>query len=142
VVAKKLRAALGVDLLPILCVGESMAERDAGETEMVLRRQVRSALEGVGAVPGLVVAYEPVWAIGTGRAATSADAQAGSAIVRDELTQVLGPEAARATRIQYGGSVSPDNAAELMSQPDIDGALVGGASLVADDFSRIIHFDR
>jgi triosephosphate isomerase (TIM) len=138
VVAKKLRAALAVDLLPILCVGESMAERDAGETEMVLRRQVRSALEGIGAVPGLVVAYEPVWAIGTGRAATSADAQAGSAIVRDELTQVLGAEAARATRIQYGGSVSPDNAAELMSQPDIDGALVGGASLVAESFAAIV----
>jgi triosephosphate isomerase len=139
VVAKKVRAALGAGLLPILCVGESLAERDAGDTELVLRRQVRSALAGIGEAPGLVIAYEPVWAIGTGRAATSADAQGGNVIVRDELAQVLGLGVAQATRIQYGGSVTPDNAAELLGQPDIDGALVGGASLVAASFAAIIR---
>jgi triosephosphate isomerase len=139
VVAKKLRSAVGAGLTPILCVGETLAERDAGETEVVLRRQVRSALEGIGEAPGLVIAYEPVWAIGTGRAATAADAQAGNAIVRDELAQVLGQDVAEQTRIQYGGSVTPENAPELMSQPDIDGALVGGASLEAESFAAIVR---
>ena len=138
VVKKKVWAALGAGLTPILCVGETLAERDAGETEMVLRRQVRSALEGLTDTAGLVIAYEPVWAIGTGRAATSADANAGNAIVRDELAQVLGQDVAAATRIQYGGSVTPANAVELLGQPDIDGALVGGASLVADSFAAIV----
>jgi triosephosphate isomerase len=137
-VAKKLRVALGAGLVPILCIGESLAERDAGETEMVLRRQVRWALEGLQDSGGLVIAYEPVWAIGTGRAATSADANAGNAIARDELSQVLGAEVAQATRIQYGGSVTPDNAEELLAQPDIDGALVGSASLVAASFAAIV----
>src|SRR4051794_33862338 len=138
VVAKKVRAALAAGLTPILCVGETLAERDAAETEMVLRRQVRSSLEGIGHTGGLVIAYEPVWAIGTGRAATSADANAGNAIVRDEVAQVLGSDVAQATRIQYGGSVTPDNAIELLGQPDIDGALVGGASLVAASFAAIV----
>jgi triosephosphate isomerase (TIM) len=138
VVAKKVRAALGAGLTPILCVGESLSERDAGETEFVLRRQVRSALEGLQDTGGLVIAYEPVWAIGTGRAATSADANAGNAIIRDELAQVLGTAVALATRIQYGGSVTPANAEELLGQPDIDGALVGGASLVAESFAAIV----
>jgi triosephosphate isomerase (TIM) len=137
-VAKKVRAALDAGLAPILCVGETLAERDAGETEMVLRRQTRWALEGLQSVGGLVIAYEPVWAIGTGKSATSAEANAGNAIIRDELAEVLGTDVAQATRIQYGGSVNPANAEELMGQPDIDGALVGGASLVAESFAAIV----
>jgi triosephosphate isomerase len=138
VVAKKVRAAVGAGLIPILCVGETLAERDAAETEMVLRRQTRWALEGLQDTGGLVIAYEPVWAIGTGRAATAADANTGNAIIRDEVAQVLGAEVAQATRIQYGGSVTPANAEELLGQPDIDGALVGGASLVAESFAAIV----
>jgi triosephosphate isomerase len=139
VVAKKVRAVLAHGMKPILCVGETLAQRDAGETESVLRRQVRSALEGLGEAAGLVVAYEPVWAIGTGRAATSADANGGNAVIRDELAAVLGPEVAASTRIQYGGSVTPDNASELLAQPEVDGALVGGASLKADSFAAIVR---
>jgi triosephosphate isomerase (TIM) len=137
-VAKKVRAAAGAGLLPILCVGETLDEREAGQTEAVLRRQVRTALEGAETPAGLVLAYEPVWAIGTGRAATAADANAGGGIIRDELSRVLGAEVAAQTRIQYGGSVSPDNAAELLGQPEVDGALVGGASLKADSFAAIV----
>ena len=139
VVAKKVRAVLAHDLLPILCVGETLDERDAGQTEAVLRRQVRSALEGLDGVDGLVIAYEPVWAIGTGRAATAADANGGNAVIRDELGNVLGRDVAAATRIQYGGSVTPDNAAELLGQPEVDGALVGGASLKAESFAAIVR---
>jgi triosephosphate isomerase len=137
--AKKVRAALAAGLTPILCVGETLEERDAGQTEAVLRRQTHAALEGLTELGGLVIAYEPVWAIGTGRAATAADAQSGNAVIRGELSRILGPAASQATRIQYGGSVTPDNAAELLSQPDIDGALVGGASLVAASFAAIVN---
>jgi triosephosphate isomerase len=139
VVARKVRAVLAHDLVPILCVGETLDERDGGQTEAVLRRQVRSALEGLDGADGLVIAYEPVWAIGTGRAATAADANGGNAVVRDELGNVLGRDVAAATRIQYGGSVTPDNAAELMGQPEVDGALVGGASLKAESFAAIVR---
>ena len=139
VVARKVRAVLDQGLLPILCVGETLEQRDAGETDAVLRRQVRSALEGLDRVDGLVIAYEPVWAIGTGRAATAADANAGNASIRRELAAVLGEAVARATRIQYGGSVTPDNAGELLGQPEIDGALVGGASLIAESFAQIVR---
>jgi triosephosphate isomerase len=138
-VAKKVRAAVDAGLFPILCVGETLDEREAGQTERVLRRQVRSAVQGQPALTGLVLAYEPVWAIGTGRAATAADANVGNGIIRDELAKVLGAEMAAQTRIQYGGSVTPDNAAELLSQPEIDGALVGGASLRAELFARIVQ---
>ncbi len=139
VVARKVRAVLDHGLLPILCVGETLEQRDAGETERVLRRQVRSALEGLASPASLVVAYEPVWAIGTGRAATTADANAGNGVIRRELAEVLGEEAARSTRIQYGGSVTPENATELLAQPEIDGALVGGASLKAEPFAQIVR---
>jgi len=139
IVARKVRAALSGGLLPILCVGETLDERDARQTEAVLRRQVRTALDGLDRADGIVIAYEPVWAIGTGRAATVADANGGNGIVRDELRAVMGETLAAATRIQYGGSVTPENADELLAQPEIDGALVGGASLKAESFAAIVR---
>jgi triosephosphate isomerase len=137
-VNKRLKAALAQGLVPIVCIGETLAERDGGKLQEVLARQVKGALEGLSAsqLETLVIAYEPVWAIGTGRTATSAQAQEAHAFIRSLLTQALGATAQR-VRIQYGGSVKPDNAQELLSQPDIDGALVGGASLKLADFAAI-----
>ena len=141
VVNNKVRAILAAGMTPILCCGETLAEREAGATEERVGSQVRAGLAGVGAeqVAGLVLAYEPIWAIGTGRTATPEDAQATCATVRRVVGEVAGADAAAAVRVQYGGSVKPSNAAELLSQPDIDGALVGGASLDPDDFARIIQ---
>jgi triosephosphate isomerase (TIM) len=138
VVAKKVRAVLAHGLRPILCVGETIEQRDAGDTDAVLTRQVRTALEGLDALGGLVIAYEPVWAIGTGRSAAAADANAGNATIRRELAELFGPDVAAATRIQYGGSVTAENAPELLGQPEVDGALVGGASLKAESFAAIV----
>lgn len=139
---KKLLAALKNDLRPILCVGESKPQRDSGEAESIVVAQVRADLAGVSAeqMSNVVIAYEPIWAIGTGDTATPADAQAMHATIRATLADLFGDDVAQAVRIQYGGSVKPDNVDELMSQPDIDGALVGGASLKADSFLRIVHF--
>ena len=139
-IAKKLRAALAEGLHPIVCVGETLQEREGGKTSEVVSRQVRGALGGLdGAALKLVtLAYEPVWAIGTGRTATTAQAQEVHAQIRPLLRELGGAAVADAVRIQYGGSVKPDNAKELMSQPDVDGALVGGASLKASDFSAIV----
>ncbi|MBA2482748.1 MAG: triose-phosphate isomerase [Planctomycetes bacterium] len=137
-VNKRLKAALAQGLVPIVCVGETLPERDGGKLQEVLTRQVKGAIEGMQAsqLESLVVAYEPVWAIGTGRTATSAQAQEAHAFIRGLLTQALGVLATR-VRIQYGGSVKPDNAHELLSMPDVDGALVGGASLKLADFAAI-----
>ncbi len=136
---KRLKAALAQGLVPILCIGETLAERDGGLLQQVLKTQIEGALAGFTAaqLETLVVAYEPVWAIGTGRTATSAQAQEAHAFVRSVLRGVVGDLADR-VRIQYGGSVKADNAKELLSQPDIDGALVGGASLKLADFAAII----
>ena len=141
-VRRKVGAVLSANLLPIVCVGETLAEREAGRTLDVVGRQVRAGLAGIPSAPlaALTVAYEPVWAIGTGKTATSAQAQEVHAAIRKILRDLGGSSAADAVRIQYGGSVKPENAQELMSQPDIDGALVGGASLDPDDFRQIIRY--
>ena len=137
--ARKLPAALAAGLEPILCVGESEQQRDAGETEAVLSRQLQADLDGVEPerLGEIVIAYEPVWAIGTGRTATPEQAQEAVLFIRDLLRE-RDDGAAERVRIVYGGSVKPDNAAELMGQPDIDGALVGGASLDPGDFAAIV----
>jgi triosephosphate isomerase len=137
--ARKVPVALAADLEPILCVGESEAARDAGETEEVLERQLQADLGGLeaGQIENVVVAYEPIWAIGTGRTATPDQAQEACAFIRDVLRARGG--AADRVRILYGGSVKPGNAAELLSLPDVDGALVGGASLDATDFAAIVE---
>jgi triosephosphate isomerase len=142
IVERTLLAILRHGMTPILCVGETLDEREAGATIEKISRQVRFALQGVAPdqVAKLVVAYEPIWAIGTGRTASAADAQDACAALRTLITEMHGADAGAAVRIQYGGSVKPDNAAELMGQPDIDGALVGGASLDADSFAGIIRF--
>ena len=141
-VARKVTAALRNGLTPIVCVGESLQEREANETWAVIDRQLRAALYGLdaGAVAKLVVAYEPVWAIGTGKVATPDQAQAVHGSIRKLLADLAGPAVAAAVRILYGGSVKPDNIDALMRQPDLDGALVGGASLSAADFTRIVRF--
>jgi triosephosphate isomerase (TIM) len=137
---RKVHAALTAGLTPILCIGETLEERDAGKTESVLTVQLKGGLAGVPAdkAATVVVAYEPVWAIGTGRNATPQQAQEAHKHCRKVLAEMYNDATAQAVRIQYGGSVKPGNALELMSQPDVDGALVGGASLKASDFSEII----
>jgi triosephosphate isomerase (TIM) len=139
-VGRRAVAALKAGLRPIVCVGERLEEREAGQTEAVVLRQLRAAVADfdASAVERFVVAYEPVWAIGTGKVATPEQAQEVHALLRGFLAERFGEEAAGSLRIQYGGSVKPDNAAELLSRPDIDGALVGGASLTAESFAAIV----
>ncbi len=141
-VNNKVLAILRNGMIPILCCGETLEEREAGGTEEKVSGQVRAGLAGVSPeqVGGMVIAYEPIWAIGTGRTATPEDAQATCALVRATVAEVAGADAAASVRIQYGGSVKPANAAELMAQPDIDGALVGGASLDPDEFAKIVRY--
>jgi triosephosphate isomerase len=141
VVAATTRAILRHGMTPIVCVGETEEEREEGDTEDRLSAQITAALTGLPAeqVAGLVIAYEPIWAIGTGRTATAADAQSACAHIRGVVGEIIGAEAAAGVRIQYGGSVRPENAAELIGQTDVDGALVGGASLEAATFAAIVQ---
>ncbi len=144
IVNRKVHAAHANSLTPIVCIGETLAERDAGKVEEVLATQVKGSLDGLTAeqLEETVIAYEPVWAIGTGRTATPEQAQEAHAFIRGRLAAGWNAEVAAKVRIQYGGSVKPSNAGELMAQPDIDGALVGGASLDARGFAEIIQATR
>ena len=144
IVNKKVHAAHEATLRPIVCVGETLDQREGGEVEKILGKQLRGSLAGLGAkeLHDTVVAYEPVWAIGTGRNASPAQAQEAHAFIRKVLVELSDEATADKIRIQYGGSVKPDNARELMSQPDIDGALVGGASLDPRSFALIVDAAR
>lgn len=136
----KLHAALKHHLVPIVCCGETLDERRAEQTDQVVAGQIERGLDGVTAeqVPGIVIAYEPVWAIGTGETCAAEEADRVCGVIRATVGRLFGADAAEAVRVQYGGSVKPDNAADLLSRPNIDGALVGGASLKSSDFNAII----
>lgn len=141
-VARKAAAAFAHRLIPVICCGETEAQRDAGETAAHIRSQVTAAVRGLSAADAAqaVIAYEPIWAIGTGKTATTEQAQEVCRLIREVLAEVQNEEVAQAVRILYGGSVKPANIAALMAQPDIDGALVGGASLTATDFAGIVNY--
>ncbi|HHT65578.1 MAG TPA: triose-phosphate isomerase [Clostridiales bacterium] len=141
-VNKKVHSAFAHGLIPIVCVGETLEQREEGITRALVEDQTRKALEGLSVdhVKACVIAYEPIWAIGTGKTATSEDANEVIGYIRKTVAKLFGNEAAEAIRIQYGGSMKPENAAELMAMPEIDGGLVGGASLKAQDFARIVNF--
>jgi triosephosphate isomerase len=141
-VNKKIKAAINFNLIPVVCVGETEAEREAKETFYVLDKQIKKGLNNLSEkdLAKLVIAYEPVWAIGTGKTATSEQAQEAHKFLRDLLERLYGKVFAQSVRILYGGSVKPGNIAELMAMPDVDGALVGGASLDAENFARIINY--
>lgn len=142
-VAEKVRSALAEGLIPIVCVGETLEQREKGVTDPVVEIQVRQGLAGLSPeeLAGVIIAYEPIWAIGTGRTASPDDAQQVCAFIRSVLAGLAGDKA-QETRILYGGSVKPENIKELMNRPDIDGALVGGASLKAESFARIARFEE
>jgi len=139
IVNKKVMAALKTRLKPILCVGERLEENEAGRTEEVVIEQIKSSLAGINDISSLTIAYEPVWAIGTGRAATGEQANVTIGLIRRTISKLYGERVALDLRILYGGSVTADNATEFMQQPEIDGALVGGASLKADQFLSIVR---
>ncbi len=138
----RVKAAVGAGLKAIVCVGETLEEREAGKTNEVVTRQINGAFEGLEkiALKSIVVAYEPVWAIGTGKTATAEDANNTIAVIRKAIRKLYGRTAAGAMRIQYGGSMNPKNASELMAMPEIDGGLIGGASLKAEDFAKVVNY--
>ncbi|MCL1920369.1 MAG: triose-phosphate isomerase [Kiritimatiellaeota bacterium] len=136
-VNKRTKAALAAGLVPLVCVGETLGERDAGQMDEVVVRQIKLGLADLD-IAKVVIAYEPVWAIGTGRTASPAQAQEAHALIRRTLAEMAGGDVANGVRIQYGGSMKPENAKELMGQPDIDGGLIGGAALTADSFAAIV----
>jgi len=142
VVNKKMKAAIKANIVPVLCIGETLEERESQRTYRVLETQLTGAFAGITAAEAarVVIAYEPVWAIGTGKTATPDQAQDAHVFVRKQMERIYGKDYAEAVRVLYGGSVKADNVDELMAQPDIDGALVGGESLKADKFLRVIHF--
>jgi len=139
IVNRKIIAALKVGLKPILCIGERLEENEAGRTEEIVTNQLNSSLTEISNITGLTIAYEPVWAIGTGRAATGRQANETIGLIRRKISKLYGERVAQDLRILYGGSVTADNATEFMQQPEIDGALVGGASLKADQFVSIVR---
>lgn len=143
-VNEKVKAALAAGIKPIICVGESLAQREAGETESLIKRQTEGALQGVeaGAIPQIVIAYEPIWAIGTGKSSNGTDANQVIGLIRKTVAGIFGNEPAQQMRIQYGGSVKPENIKEFMYQPEIDGALVGGASLEIESFVGIVKYNH
>jgi triosephosphate isomerase len=141
-VNRKVKAVFAHGMTPIMCCGETLAEREDGQTEAKVSGQVRAGLAGVSTenIEQIVIAYEPIWAIGTGRNATPDDANTTIGVVRATVADIVGDEVAGKGRIQYGGSVKPATIGELMAMPEIDGALVGGASLDPDDFAKIVQF--
>ena len=139
----RVKAALAAGLKPIICVGELLEERESGKTEEVVTRQTRAAFKDIdkSELDNIVIAYEPVWAIGTGKTATAQDANDTIKVIRDTMAELYCPKCAEEkVRIQYGGSMNPKNASELMAMPEIDGGLIGGASLKAEDFSKVVNF--
>ncbi len=141
-VNKRTLAALAAGLTPIVCIGETLEERENGLTEKVLDRQLRDGFKGIEDFSKLVIAYEPIWAIGTGKTATAQQANDAIAYIRKRVKKLYAHSNAGRMRIQYGGSMNAKNAKELMAQPEIDGGLIGGASLKAEDFATIVHFDK
>ena len=143
-VNKKIKAAFENELKPIVCVGETLEQREAGSAFEVITEQTRKALEGLtnDQVQNTIIAYEPIWAIGTGKTATAEDANESCKKIRDEISKIYGQNVAEGVIIQYGGSMKPENAKELLEMPDIDGGLIGGASLKAETFEKIVNYNK
>ena len=141
-VNKRTLAALEAGLVPIVCIGESLEERENGKTEKVLDKQIEEGMKGIDDISKIVIAYEPVWAIGTGKTATADQANETIGYIRKKVAEVFCPKCAEKVRIQYGGSMNAGNCKQLMAMPEIDGGLIGGASLKAADFSQIVNFDK